>query len=371
MTTSIKTIRLPLVKPKKEVCKEIDRVFKEFRWVYDEASKRLPSLPKDRIKHPTSSTYYEWVKEFRREGRVDLPAQVVQEAVLKARESYASMLSNETYDGIPRSHNDVVRFNNQCFEIKRFGDIYLLDFSVKAGWVNNRILIPFEDNNYSKKILRQVIDEELDYGASELKQYDDSYWFNLTIKEEVELGEKAIPVGVDFGLRNIAVACVWSKGKANVKLWSGKRGRYKRKNFLDRKSDYQHKGLLRKVRETRTNYREYMKTKNHQVSREIIDFALDFFNPFIVLEDLHKFRKQNDWTFAELRTFIEYKALDANIPVIAVDPKNTSNMCNKCKYTSSDNRDGIIFKCLNCGYEVNADVNAAINLAKNIDRGGV
>ena len=173
------------------------------------------------------------------------------------------------------------------------------------------------------------------------------------------------PVGVDFGLTNIAVACAFAEDNPHVKLWSGKQARYKRKLFLDRIKSLSEKGLLSEVKKTKNKYRQYMKTVNHLVSREIIEFASKHVKPVIVLENLHMFRKQNDWNFFELRTFIEYKALEQGIPVVAVDPKNTSNRCNRCGYTDPENRNGINFNCVNCGYQVNADVNAAINLAKH------
>lgn len=361
METSIKTVKLPLVMPKLEVQRELSRVFRDFRWIYDETAKRLPSLPRRRIGYSKDSVYYEWVREFR--GSVDLPAQVAQQAVSKARESYASMLSNKVFDGVPRSKRNVAQFHNQCFHIERFGDRFFLDLPVKAGRKNNRVLIPFKKNDYSDAILKDVVSTKLDYGASELKRYDDQYSFNLVIKSPIEVQEGITPVGVDFGLTNIAVACAFSEGTPHVKLWSGKQSRYKRKMFLERIQNLSRKRLLQEVKKTKNKYRQYMKTKNHKVSREIIEFASTYVKPIIILEDLHKFRKQNDWTFSELRTFIEYKALEAGIPVMSINPKNTSNICNRCGYTDPMNRNGINFTCVSCGYQVNADVNAAINLS--------
>jgi len=362
MQASIKTIKLPLVTPKLEVQEDLSRVFRDFRWVYDETAKRLPSLPRRRVGYPTDSVYYEWVKEFRHS--VDLPAQVAQGAVAKARESYASMLSNKVFNKIPRSRNDVARFHSQCFNIERFGDMFFLDLPIKGGHKDNRILIPFKKNDYSDAVLKDIVSTKLSYGASELKRYGNGYSFNLVVKSPVEIQEGITPVGVDFGLTNIAVACAFAD-KPHVKLWSGKQSRYKRKIFLDRIKSLSEKGLLSEVKKTKNKYRQYMKTVNHRVSREIIEFASNHVKPVIVLENLHKFRKQNDWTFFELRTFIEYKALEQGIPVIAVDPKNTSNRCNRCGYTDPENRNGIHFGCQACGYQVNADINAALNLMKN------
>lgn len=362
MKTSIKTVKLPLVTPKPEVQRELERVFREFRWIYDEAAKRLPSLPRRRIGRSKAKTYYEWVREFRRS--VDLPAQVAQQAVGKARESYASMLSNNVYNEIPRSRSNVARFHNQCFHIERFGDVFFLDLPVRGGRRDNRVLLPFQKNGYSGAVLKDVVSTKLSYGASELKRYGSGYSFNLVVKSPVEVQEGITPVGVDFGLTNIAVACAYAEDGSHVKLWSGKQARHKRKLFLDRIKKLSKKGLLKEVRKTKDKYRRYMRTKNHQVSREIIEFASKYVKPVIVLENLHLFRKQNDWTFSELRRFIEYKALEQGSPVVAVDPKNTSNRCNRCGYTDPGNRDGIVFRCLGCGYQVNADVNAAVNLAQ-------
>ena len=38
----------------------------------------------------------------------------------------------------------------------------------------------------------------------------------------------------------------------------------------------------------------------------------------------------NSWSFHQIRSFIEYKAREAGIPVIAIDPHNTSRECPEC-----------------------------------------
>lgn len=363
MKTSIKTIKLPLVIPNAEVRGEIDRAFRDFRWIYDEAAKRMPSLPRNRIEYSNDYVYYEWVKEFRRKG-IDLPAQVAQQAVAKARESYASMLSNKNFNVVSRSKNNLLRFHNQCFHIIHFGNMYFVDIPLRSGR-GHRVILPFKGDSYSSFFLEQISKKILVYGASELKKYGEEYSFNLTVKQGIEYNERATPIGIDFGLKNIAVAAAMSEDGPKIKLWRGKKAQHKRRKYLEKIASMQKKGMLKKVKSIKSTYRNYMKTVNHQVSREIVDFAASFFGPYIVLENLHKFRKQNDWTFSELRIFIEYKALENGIPVIAVNPKNTSNKCNKCNHTTSENRTGILFKCLNCGYQANADVNAAINLASS------
>jgi len=68
----------------------------------------------------------------------------------------------------------------------------------------------------------------------------------------------------------------------------------------------------------------------------------------------------------QLQSFIKYKALEAGVRVEYVAAKNTSRMCSNCGHTRKSNRkDQAHFKCLECGYEVNADVkNSAALSAK-------
>jgi len=76
-----------------------------------------------------------------------------------------------------------------------------------------------------------------------------------------------------------------------------------------------------------------------------------------------KFRKKlGFWSPAELQNFIEYKAEDLSKIVMYVNPKHTSQKCSRCGYINKRNRDGAKFKCKNCGYELNANLNASRNI---------
>lgn len=71
----------------------------------------------------------------------------------------------------------------------------------------------------------------------------------------------------------------------------------------------------------------------------------------------------HDWPFALLQEMIPYKAKAAGILIEMVNPAYTSVTCRQCSQTNREYRDGTEFHCTHCGYEVHADVNAAINLA--------
>ncbi|BAB60065.1 hypothetical protein [Thermoplasma volcanium GSS1] len=76
-----------------------------------------------------------------------------------------------------------------------------------------------------------------------------------------------------------------------------------------------------------------------------------------------KFRRElGSWSAVELEKFIEYKAEDAGKKVIYINPKYSPQKCSRCGYVSKENRHDSVFKCKNCGFELNADLNASRNI---------
>ena len=120
-----------------------------------------------------------------------------------------------------------------------------------------------------------------------------------------------------------------------------------------------------------------METFNHKISREIIKFAIKHRASKIITEDLQGYGKEitkknqtilRNWSFHPLQNMLEYKAKQEKIKFEKIPPNHTSRACSKCGYVDKENRKTQKeFKCLKCGYEANADYNAALNIA----RGGV
>jgi len=65
--------------------------------------------------------------------------------------------------------------------------------------------------------------------------------------------------------------------------------------------------------------------------------------------------------WAALARFLDYKALR----VVRVPAQYTSQTCSRCGYVAAENRPTQAkFKCVSCGHEANADVNAALNILR-------
>jgi putative transposase len=75
-------------------------------------------------------------------------------------------------------------------------------------------------------------------------------------------------------------------------------------------------------------------------------------------------RSIQDAGWGTLQAMVAYKAESAGRQVIVVDPRNSSRRCAHCGHTEKENRHKAAFKCLVCGHEAHADVNAACNILR-------
>ena len=114
---------------------------------------------------------------------------------------------------------------------------------------------------------------------------------------------------------------------------------------------------------------------NHCISKTLVGKAKDT-RRGIKLEDLSGIRRRvtvrkaqrsdlHSWAFRQLRTFVGYKAALAGVPVVLVDPRNTSRECSRCGHIDKRNRPTRDdFRCVSCTHTEGADTNAARNISR-------
>jgi putative transposase len=145
-------------------------------------------------------------------------------------------------------------------------------------------------------------------------------------------------IGVDLGINNIAVCSdntFWQSGP--VKAVKGKY-QYLRSKIQSIGT----RSAKRNLQIISGQERRFQKGTNHQIANWIL------FKPYdtIALEDLTHIRsgkrnkKLGKWSFAELRSIIEYKATTIGKKVAAIDPRYTSWTCSKCGFQKKENRNG-------------------------------
>lgn len=177
-------------------------------------------------------------------------------------------------------------------------------------------------------------------------------------------------LGVDLGIVNIATD---SDGETH----SGAAVEDQRRKLAHRRRNLQRKGTRaakRKLRALSGKQRRFQTDTNHRISKRLVQKAQGT-GRGIALEDLQGIRERvtvrrkqrarhANWAFHQLRQFVAYKAQLAGVPVVAVDPRNTSRECPACGHTSKANRPSqSTFSCVSCGFSAPADTIAAVNIA--------
>lgn len=212
---------------------------------------------------------------------------------------------------------------------------------------------------------------EGDRGEADLCRIDGEFY--LFVACEVETPEPQDVdgyLGVDLGIVNLAAD---SDGETH----SGKQVEDQRRKHAHRRRNLQGKGTrpaTRKLRQISGQQSRYQRDVNHRISKRIVSKAQDT-RRGIAVEDLTGIRdgqrlrrrqraRHANWAFSDLRAKLEYKAKMAGVPVVAVDPRNTSRTCPVCGSINKANRPNqSTFSCVSCGHSAPADTNAAVNIA--------
>lgn len=244
--------------------------------------------------------------------------------------------------------------------------------------------------DYLKPIIDRLINGEYKLAMSKMQfNQRKKKWF-LFLAYSFEIMKKELDtnkvLGVDLGI-NIPAMCAVSNEWRMLAV--GNRSEIER--FENEMRSKQHElqkscvwasegaighGVKRRIKRLEkigTRIANFKSTKNHCYSRTIVNFALNNQCGTIQLEDLSGISEDNvflkKWTYYDLQQKIEKKAKEHGIKIVKVNPAYTSQRCNQCGFIHKNVKQKYwrptqeTFKCINCSYVTNADVNAARNIA--------
>jgi IS605 OrfB family transposase len=307
----------------------------------------------------------------------DLTANLVQEAIRRAVHAVKSGV--DRWKKGKRTNKPEFTSWSMVYD-KRSATFYRNKVSLST--VNGRIKCDFELPADSPTPYEEyVLSEDYEFRASTL-QYDqatDEFYFHITTRtfdgdgDEQDYSEGSADtehqtvLGIDLGVNSLAVASTGT-------FWSGDEYDHWCREFEKRRAEMQQRGtqaahnaLLRLGRRERAWRKQYI----HTVANEIVTEAVEHECDVIVFEGLTDIRERlphtdwhHIWTFRRLVEYVEYKAPEQGVAVKQVEPDHTSQRCSHtdCGFTHEENRDGERFRCLKCGYEINADYNGAKNV---------
>jgi IS605 OrfB family transposase len=314
-----------------------------------------------------------------------LPAQVACSAIAKGIEAYRSYQARKRSGRkacVPRfGPKAAVRFDYRCASIQPTKNGTGFGWWASLSTPGRCLRAPLIAGERDAAMLSEYAAGEWKFAIADLVQRGENFYLHVVLQQPSEVGrpeEARTRIGVDLGLNQLAtVAAVPAdhpRRKEDVLFFSGKPVQHRRRRFAVLRQELQEKKILSEVKERRDQECRWMTTLNHQISRQIVDFAARYERPVIVLENLthirervRQQRKQNlllhSWAFGQLQRFIVEKAQAAGIPVVFVDPAYTSQKCSRCGHVLKSQRNGRAFRCVQCGYQLHADLNAALNIA--------
>ncbi|GHO78183.1 transposase [Ktedonobacter sp. SOSP1-85] len=196
------------------------------------------------------------------------------------------------------------------------------------------------------------------------------WWLHVV----VNVPEPVVPphpevIGVDLGLNRPAVTS--TRHFLGTRRWKEiDRRTFRLKRKLQSNGSKSAKRHLKKLARKQMRFH---RDCDHVLSKHLVQQAAP--GSTMVLENLTNLRegvrhrkgegqrRLHTWSFAQLYGFIAYKAQERGIVVERVDPRHTSQTCSRCGHQERNNRRSqSLFHCRFCGYQLNADLNAAINI---------
>ena len=297
--------------------------------------------------------------------RQSLPAQLCTSARMKATESLKAgriRLKKNKKTSCPKSKLCSIRLDSQSHSV----------------WFNKNEVSILTKEGRQKSIKFQSYDYFDQFRDWRRKSADLIYRKGIVLLTFIF--EKDIPdlndtsetfIGVDRGIRRIAVT-------SEKQFFGGGHVRYIAQRYHRLRTELQSCGsrsAKRHLQKLSQKENRFRRDVNHCVSKSIVQSAP--VGSTFVIEDLKYIRERckqrkeqrgefHSWSFYQLEQFLNYKAEGHSCHVEYVDPRYTSQKCSRCGHTMKSNRrNQSQFKCVHCGYALNADLNASFNIRNN------
>ena len=315
----------------------------------------------------------------------DLTANLVQKAIRRAIEAVDSGVDklkkgNNTSQPKFDSWSVVYDKRSATFNADR-ATLSTINGRVKADYV-----LPPEDEREDTPFGRYYESDEWDASHATL-QYDEQseeFYLHVTVKQPGSDGiedngrqettsrgdgaENGVVLGVDLNVTG--TFAVTSTGKF---IGSADYLTHNRNEFEKRRGSFQQTGTRSAhltIQRIGSRFSDWSLDWLHNRVNELLEEAERVNADGIIFENLTHIReniangsKFQQWAYAKFVELAEYKVEDFELFVDFVSPAYTSQRCSCCGFTHKDNRDGKAFVCQKCGYEVDADYNAAKNIA--------
>lgn len=301
-------------------------------------------------------------------------------SILKGEMSIMSYKSNQPLE----LYNKNIRLKYEK------GEFYVyLSLLNSEGQANYNIkLFRFEclvKDKSTKQILERCYDEIYKISASKLiwDKKKRMWKLNLAftfenIPNTANLNEERI-LGTNLGVIQPIVASVYGDTKRltieknEIEVFRKKHEN--RKRSLQKATKHSGNGKIghgtvcrtKAVYQAEDKIARFRDTTNFKYANAVVKYAKRNNCGKIAIENLTSVSEKNpylkNWSYYDLQTKITNKAKEEGIEVISINPAYLSQRCSQCGCINKENHNAYLFKCINCGFEEDADYNASQNCA--------
>lgn len=180
-------------------------------------------------------------------------------------------------------------------------------------------------------------------------------------------------VGIDLGIANTVTMTTGEMLNVPTPLAHEWRRLRRLQRSVSRRQNGS-RGRIRKANQVGRWYQHHTRVRRDFIAKTVLRLTSE--NSLVAIEDLklsamtQRGRRKHGLnrelaqrSFRELRTRLEQKAAMTGTRVVAVPAHHTSQTCHRCGHVAKENRESQAeFRCMLCGFECHADVNAAINI---------
>jgi IS605 OrfB family transposase len=237
-----------------------------------------------------------------------------------------------------------------CFdEFIRVKSPYFIENKKRSITIN----LPFKHHKHSLKFVNWERKKSI-----QLKIINDNYYINLFYSQKSpQKKQEGFALGIDQGYKKL-LSC--SNGQ-----------------ILGTELFEIYQQLTRKQKNSKA-YKKLLKHKSNEINR--ICNLLDINDiKEIVIEDLKNVKKNTKknkriftktmnkmqyWSYKQTIDKLERLCEENGVLLTKVNPAYTSQTCSNCGCVDKKSRNGESYICQHCGYEIDADLNASINISR-------
>ncbi len=246
---------------------------------------------------------------------------------------------------------------NDSFGSKEFDNFINLTTPLKIKGMEDsqrnsyiHLNIPIKHHKHSNKFRSDIRWKQKN--SIGLQKINGNFYFNLFWgKPEVEKKLVGKSIGLDCGYKKLLIS---SENK-----------------IYDLGLEKIYEKISRKKQNSK-NFKQALVERDNLINQSInlIDFS-SISN--IIVEDLKNVKlkskiskkfnnKLQRWSYLKVLNKLSMLTEEAGINFVKVNPAYTSQTCSRCGSIHKESRKGEKFLCIDCGYEIDADYNAAINI---------